>query len=103
MSYKIIKKCNCTKSKPFTNSYNNNQPYCRWCGVDFKVMNNKEINNKLKKISKELKELSIKFEEQGLKNFHNLARYEINKKYGKGWREDLELMKTEKFIKMNYY
>tara|TARA_R110002124_G_scaffold283633_1_gene459847 strand:- start:177 stop:377 length:201 start_codon:yes stop_codon:yes gene_type:complete len=66
-------------------------------------MSNIEIIREQKRISKELKNLSKKYEKDGVKNFHNLSRYEINKKYGKGWREDLELRKTHSFIKMNYY
>lgn len=54
------------------------------------------------RISKELKELSTKLEGEGVRNFHNIARSEINKKYGKFWRERLTPLSNEK-IKMNYY
>ena len=64
-----------------------------------------------KRISTELYKLSKKFEAEGLKNFHNKAREEINKKYGKGWREDLDLKSLEeypenhkdRFQNMSYY
>ena len=66
-------------------------------------MSNQEIIKKQRSISKELKTLSYELEKKGVINFHNLARCEINKKYGKGWKEDLEFIKTHSFIKMNYY
>jgi len=68
-------------------------------------MNNKEIIKKQKSISKELKDLSKELELKGVKGYHDKARCEINKKYGKGWREALEMQKTfEKGeIKMSYY
>jgi len=50
-----------------------------------------------KRISTELYNLSKKFELEGSKDFHNKARCEINKKYGKGWREDLDLKSIEEF------
>lgn len=64
-----------------------------------------------KRISTELYNLSKKFELDGIKDFHNKARCEINKKYGKGWREDLDLKSIEefpqnhkgRFEKMSYY
>ena len=59
-------------------------------------MNNKEIEKKQRGISKELKTLSKNLELQGLKDYHGKARCEINKKYGKGWREELEMQKTFK-------
>lgn len=57
-------------------------------------MTNQQIINKQRNISKELKLLSKNFKQQGFKNYHNKARCEINKKYGKFWREDLETQKT---------
>jgi hypothetical protein len=68
-------------------------------------MDNKEITKKQRSISKELKNLSKELELQGVKDYHGKARCEINKKYGKGWREALEIQKTfEKGeIKMSYY
>ena len=36
--------CKCTESDPFINSDNNNIPYCRWCGNDFNIINNENIN-----------------------------------------------------------
>ncbi|MGK0446567.1 MAG: hypothetical protein ACJA2M_000336 [Polaribacter sp.] len=59
-------------------------------------MNNKEIEKKQKDISKELKTLSKNLKLQGVKDYHGKARCEINKKYGKGWREKLEMQKTFK-------
>lgn len=50
-----------------------------------------------KRISTELYNLSKKFESDCIKDFHNKARCEINKKYGKGWREDLDLKSIEEF------
>lgn len=41
-----------------------------------------------KQIVRELKALSDKFKAEGKSDYHNLARKEINTKYGKGWRED---------------
>jgi hypothetical protein len=37
---KIIynKNCQCTESDPFINEDNDNIPYCRWCGNDFKII-----------------------------------------------------------------
>ena len=66
-------------------------------------MDNKEITKEQKRISKELKFLSKHLKEQGVSNFHNTARQEINKKYGKGWRERLEMMKVDEFISMSYF
>ena len=56
-------------------------------------MINREIEKKQRRIGKELKILSEKLKLQGLKNYHIHARCEINKKYGKGWRENLEMKK----------
>ncbi len=50
-----------------------------------------------KRISTELYNLSKKLEENGDTNPHINARCEINKKYGKGWREDLELKSIKEF------
>lgn len=50
-----------------------------------------------KRISTELYSLSKKLELEGVKNHHNKARCEINKKYGKGWREDLDLKSIQNF------
>lgn len=47
---------------------------------------------KSKSISRELRELSTKLENEGIKDFHNQARCTINKKYGKGWRSELDLL-----------
>jgi len=70
-------------------------------------MRNNEFLNKSKKISKELKELSSKLENDGVKGFHDKARAEINKKYGKFWRENLRIEDVnangESFVKMSYY
>lgn len=49
-----------------------------------------EIDKILISISKELKDLSKKKESKGIKNHHEEARAEINKKYGKWWRERLQ-------------
>ena len=51
-------------------------------------MTNEEITKEQKRISKELRELSEKL------GNHGKARCEINKRYGKGWRENLEIKKT---------
>ena len=64
-----------------------------------------------KKISTELYNISKQFESQGVKDFHNRARAEINKKYGRGWRENLDLKSIQefpqnhkgRFDKMSYY
>ena len=55
---------------------------------------NKELEKQQKKISSELRELSKSFAKEGVKGFHDKARCEINKKYGKGWRENLEFQKS---------
>lgn len=64
-----------------------------------------------KKISTELHNLSKKLELEEVKDYHNKARSEINKKYGKGWREDLNLKSINeypenhkgRFKNMSYY
>lgn len=64
-----------------------------------------------KRISTELYTISKQFEQQGVKDFHNRARSEINKKYGRGWRADLDLKSIQefpqnhkgRFDKMSYY
>lgn len=50
-----------------------------------------------KRISTELYNLSKQFELDGNKNPHIDARCEINKKYGKGWRENLDLKSIQEF------
>jgi len=52
------------------------------------------IDNYTKKISSELYNLSKQFEAAGDTNAHVNARCEINKKYGKFWRERLNIKKT---------
>ena len=52
-----------------------------------------------KRISTELKSLSKLYESREIKDFHNKARCEINKLYGKGWREDLDIKSIKKFPK----
>lgn len=52
---------------------------------------NKNILAEINSISKEVYLLSTIYEAQGLPDFHNKARAEINKKYGKGWRETLKI------------
>ena len=64
-----------------------------------------------KRISTEIYNLSKEFEIKGLKDFHNKARAEINKKYGKFWRSELDLKSIKefpnnhkgRFDKINYY
>ena len=50
-----------------------------------------------KRISNELYNLSKQFEKEGKKDFHNMARCEINKKYGKFWRSELDLKSIQEF------
>jgi len=50
-----------------------------------------------KRISKELKNLSKQFQLEGISDYHNKARCEINKKYGKGWREALDIKSAQEF------
>jgi hypothetical protein len=50
-----------------------------------------------KRISTELYNLSKQFELQGIKDYHNKARCEINKKYGKCWRSELDLKSIQEF------
>ena len=65
------------------------------------------IDKYCKKISKELVVLSKEFEKNGEKDYHNKARCEINKKYGKFWRESLTSKKIynspNPFGKMSYF
>lgn len=67
----------------------------------------KIIDKYCKKISKELTALSKEFELIGDKDYHNKARAEINKKYGKFWRERLNIKKIynspNPFGKISYY
>ena len=67
----------------------------------------KIINKYTKQISTELYHLSKEFEVNGDTNAHINARYEINKKYGKFWRERLNVKKIysskNPFGKMSYY
>ena len=67
--------------------------------IYFKLNNmksNKELLAEMKRISKEIKTLSLKLKEEGFKNHHDMARCEANKKYGKGWREELQMQMTYK-------
>lgn len=50
-----------------------------------------------KRISSELSNLSNQFKLEGRLNYHNAARSEINKKYGKGWREALDIKSIKEF------
>ena len=65
------------------------------------------INKYTKQISTELYNLSKEFESNGDTNAHVNARCEINKKYGKFWRERLNFKKIynspNPFGKMSYY
>jgi len=67
----------------------------------------KIIDRYSRQISNELRELSKELEANGDKNPHVNARCEINKKYGKFWRERLTLKKvynsTNQFGNMSYY
>jgi hypothetical protein len=67
----------------------------------------KIIDKYTKQISTELYHLSKEFEAKGDKNAHTNARCEINKKYGKFWRERLNFKKiynsSNPFGKMSYY
>ncbi len=69
--------------------------------------NEKIINKYTKQISTELYYLSKEFETAGDTNAHVNARCEINKKYGKFWRERLDIKKIynspNPFGKMSYY
>jgi hypothetical protein len=49
------------------------------------------------RISNELKQLSLLYKSQNLNDYHNKARCEINKKYGKGWREALDIKSAQEF------
>ena len=42
-----------------------------------------------KRINRELKTLQSEYESQGVKDAENKARCEINKVYGKGWRDEI--------------
>jgi len=42
-----------------------------------------------KRINRELKALQAEYELQGVKDAENKARCEINKIYGKGWRDEI--------------
>lgn len=53
----------------------------------------KEIDKIIKSISKELKEISNRNKSQGIKDYHGQAQAEINRKYGKFWRERLDMKK----------
>ena len=55
------------------------------------------IDRYIKQISKEVKETSDKLKQQGHPNYHIEARHIINLKYGKWWRERLELKKIYKW------
>ena len=67
----------------------------------------KIIDKYIKQISTELYHLSKEFEAKGDTNYHVNARCEINKKYGKFWRERLKMKKIynspNPFGKMSYY
>lgn len=52
---------------------------------------NKVILAEIKSISREVYLLSKEYEAQAMPDFHNKARAEVNKKYGKGWKETLQL------------
>jgi hypothetical protein len=54
------------------------------------------INKYIKLISKELVTISNNLKEKGDKNYHNNAREQINKKYGKFWRDNLISKKSQK-------
>lgn len=56
----------------------------------------------IKPILKEIKVLSNHYKLEGHTDYHNKAREEINKKYGKGWREQFRGVKG-KMPKMSYY
>jgi hypothetical protein len=56
----------------------------------------------IKPILKEIKVLSNQYKLEGHTDYHNKAREEINKKYGKGWRGHFEGVKG-KVEKMSYY
>lgn len=66
---------------------------------------------KSKRISKELSDLSKQYKLEDKPNYHNQARYEINQKYGKGWREELDIKSINefpenhknRFTNMSYY
>ena len=68
--------------------------------------NEKIIDKYIKQISTELYHLSKDFEAKGDTNAHVNARCEINKKYGKFWRERLNSKKIynspNPFGKMSY-
>ena len=61
----------------------------------------------IKPILKEIKVLSNQYKLEGHTDYHNKAREEINKKYGKFWRERLNMKKIynspNPFGKMSYY
>jgi hypothetical protein len=67
----------------------------------------KIIDKYTKQISTELYNLSKELEANGDTNAHVNARCEINKKYGKFWRERLDMKKIynskNPFGKMSYY
>ena len=86
--------------------------------IENKVNNSESINNLpntdekiidkyIKQISTELYHLSKDFEAKGDTNAHINARHEINKKYGKFWRERLNSKKIynspNPFGKISYY
>lgn len=67
------------------------------------------MSTEIKKISKELKDLSLQLKNEGHPNYHNEAKRLINIKYGKSWRESLviEDLKTNTsscdFGKISHY
>lgn len=66
-------------------------------------MNIKEARAKSKAISKELRLISDKLKSEAHPNYHNEARSIINKKYGKGWREELMLISGDDGTVNAYY
>ena len=84
------------------NKVNNSESINNLPNTDEKI-----INKYIKQISTKLYHLSKDFEAKGDTNSHINARHEINKKYGKFWRERLNSKKIynspNPFGKISYY
>lgn len=66
-------------------------------------MTDKQARNQIRKISKEKSRLIKKLEKSGIPNAYGVAGQTINLKYGKFWREQLEMFLDVVDTKMSYY
>lgn len=100
-----------TDTKPTLNEVENgNKSKTLLCEIFINELPNtdeKIIDKYTKQISTELYNLLKELEAKGDRNYHINARCEINKKYGKFWRERLNMKKiynsSNPFGKMSYY